>query len=47
MCVALSEPTAFFSTEMAAAPDATKLVELLKKGLEQGQIKLPLTKPAA
>ncbi len=41
------EPTAFFSTEIAAAPDATKLVELLKKGLEQGQIKLPLTKPAA
>ena len=44
------EPTSFFSVETpAAAPgqDAAQLVELLKKALEQGAIKLPASQPAA
>ncbi|AHF89907.1 integrase [Opitutaceae bacterium TAV5] len=43
------DPTSFFATETAtaaAAQDATKLVELLQKALEQGAIKLPVA-PAA
>lgn len=44
------EPTSFFSTEPSAgvpSQDATQLVELLRKALEQGAIKIPASQPAA
>jgi hypothetical protein len=44
------EPTSFFSTEPAAAApaqDAAQLVELLKKALDQGMIKIPGAQSAA
>ncbi len=44
------EPTSFFSTEPATgvpSHDATQIVELLRKALEQGSIKVPASQPAA
>ena len=41
------EPTSFFTTEPSATPDATHVVELLKKALEQSGVKMTVTAPAA